>query len=168
MAVRRKPLPSEALVINIVRRYNKKVKGRVGKHVDYESLAKFRYEIRLFLDFVQRVAREAGIKPQQYQALLAIRGLGPEEKPNVRTLARRMLLQHHSAVELSARLKRHGWIGRTRSRDDRREVLLKLTGRGQRLLDKLSLLHGEELRVRAPRLIEVLQAVVPARSKRSK
>jgi DNA-binding MarR family transcriptional regulator len=151
-----------------VERYNKGVKGRAGKHVDYESLAKFRYEIRLFLDFVQRVAREAGIKPQQYQALLAIRGLGRGEKPNVRTLARRMLLQHHSAVELSARLKRRGWIERTRSREDRREVLLRLTERGQGLLDKLSRLHGEELRVRAPRLIQALQATVPARGKRSK
>ena len=144
------------------------MKVRAGEKVDYDSLAKFRYEIRLFLDFVQRVAREAGIEPQQYQALLAIRGLGSAEKPNVGTLARRMLLQHHSAVELSARLERRGWIERTRSREDRREVLLRLTVRGRRLLDKLSRLHGEELRVRAPRLIEALQAAVPARSKRSK
>jgi DNA-binding MarR family transcriptional regulator len=168
MAARRKSFPSEALVIHIVRRYNKGVKGRAAKHVDYKSLAQFRYEIRLFLDFVQRVAREAGIEPQQYQALLAIRGLGAEEKPNVRTLARRMLLQHHSAVELSARLERRGWIARTRGREDRREVLLRLTGRGQRLLDKLSRLHAEELRVRAPRLIQALQAAVPARKKQSK
>ncbi len=151
-----------------MRRYNKNVRGRGGKKVDYETLAKFRYEIRIFLDFVQRVARESGIEPQQYQALLAIRGLSAGEKPNVRTLAKRMLLQHHSAVELSARLERRGWIQRTRSREDRREVLLRLTGRGERLLDKLSRLHSEELRDRAPRLIAVLQTVVPAREKRAK
>jgi DNA-binding MarR family transcriptional regulator len=145
-----------------------RVKGRAGQLVDYESLARFRYEIRLFLDFVQRVAREAGIEPQQYQALLAIRGLSADDKPNVRALAKRMLLRHHSAVELSGRLERRGWIERMRSREDRREVLLRLTGRGQRLLDKLSRLHREELAVRAPRLIAALQAVVPLRKKKRK
>jgi DNA-binding MarR family transcriptional regulator len=144
------------------------VKTRPGKQVDYESLAQFRYEIRLFLDFVQRVARESGIEPQQYQALLAIRGLGADEKPNVRALARRMLLRHHSAVELSARLERRGWIERTRSREDRREVLLRLTGRGQRLLEKLSRLHDDELRVRGPRLIAALQMVMVDRKKERK
>ena len=139
-----------------------------GKKVDYESLAQFRYEIRSFLDFVQRVAAKSGIEPQQYQALLAIRGLRGDETPNVRTLARRMLLRHHSAVELSARLERRGWIKRTRSDNDRREVLLRLTSRGQHLLDKLSQLHGEELRVRAPRLIASLQAVVPGPKKARK
>lgn len=156
------------LAIHIVKRYNENVKGRPGKQVDYESLANFRFEIRLFLDFAQRVARESGIEPQQYQALLAIRGLGADEKPNVRMLAQRMLLRHHSAVELSARLERCGWIARTRSREDRREVLLRLTARGQRLLDKLSRLHREELRVRAPRLIAALQTAVAARSKQRK
>lgn len=144
------------------------MKSRPGQQVDYKSLAQFRYEIRSFLDFVQRVARKSGIEAQQYQALLAIRGLSADEKPNVRTLAKRMLLQHHSAVELSARLERRGWIKRTRSGDDRREVLLRLTSRGQNLLDKLSRQHREELRVRAPRLIAALQAVVPARKKHKK
>jgi len=139
-----------------------------GKKVDYESLAQFRYEIRSFLDFVQRVAAKSGIEPQQYQALLAIRGLRGDETPNVRTLARRMLLRHHSAVELSARLERRGWIKRTRSDNDRREVLLRLTSRGQHLLDKLSQLHREELRVRAPRLIASLQAAVPGPKKARK
>ena len=109
--------------------------------MDYKALAEFRYEVRRFLHFAEQAAQAAGIKPQQYQALLAIRGLPPSARATVGTLAERMQIRHHSAVELSGRLERAKWIERSRGDADRREVLLRLTRQGEALLYSLSRLH---------------------------
>jgi DNA-binding MarR family transcriptional regulator len=128
--------------------------------IDYAALADFRYEVRRFLHFAEQAAQAAGIEPQQYQALLAIRGLPAWARATIGTMAERMQIRHHSAVELSSRLERAGWIERSRSDVDRREVLLRLTRRGERLLESLSRLHRRELRTTAPKLIEALRSVV--------
>jgi DNA-binding MarR family transcriptional regulator len=128
--------------------------------IDYGALADFRYEVRRFLHFAEEAAQAAGIEPQQYQALLAIRGLPTWTRATIGALAERMQIRHHSAVELSGRLERAGWIKRSRSDTDRREVLLLLTRRGERLLESLSRLHRRELRTTAPKLIEALRSVV--------
>jgi DNA-binding MarR family transcriptional regulator len=128
--------------------------------IDYESLSEFRYEVRKFLHFAEQAARAAGIEPQQYQALLAIRGLPAWSRATVGALAERMQIRHHSAVELGGRLERNGWIERTRGESDRREVLLQLTRPGEKLLESLSRLHRQELRTTAPKLIEALRSVV--------
>jgi len=133
---------------------------RNARGFDYQALAQFRYEIRRYLTFGKRAARAAGIDAQQYQALLAIKGLPPSSQATVGALAEQMQIRHHSAVELSERLARNGWMRRSRSLTDRRVVLLQLTGRGEKLLAKLSLSHRSELRTAGPRLIEALQTAI--------
>jgi DNA-binding MarR family transcriptional regulator len=128
--------------------------------IDYESLANFRYEIRRFLNFSEQAVRTGGVEPQQHQALLAIKGLPHGAKVTIGVLAERLQIQHHSAVELSDRLQAHGFIRRSRSQFDRREVLLQLTIRGEDLLRHLSLAHRAELRTAGPRLIEALEAAI--------
>ncbi len=131
------------------------------KHgIDYRALADFRYEIRRFLNFSEQAVRAVGIEPQQHQALLAIKGLPRGAKITIGILAERLQIQHHSAVELSDRLQSHGFIRRLRGQSDRREVLLRLTVRGEKLLRQLSLPHRAELRSAAPRLIEALRSAV--------
>jgi len=93
-------------------------------------MAELRYQIRRFLRFSENAARQAGIEPQQHQLLLAIRGLPPQLKPTIGVLAERMQLQHHSTVELIDRLVERGFVCRLRAADDRRQVLVKLTGQG--------------------------------------
>jgi DNA-binding MarR family transcriptional regulator len=135
--------------------------------VDYRALADFRYEIRRFLNFSEQAARAAGIQPHQHQALLAIKGLPSGRRATVGLIAERLQIQHHSAVELSHRLEAHGWIRRIRSSRDRREVLLRLTPRAEKLLAKLSLSHLSELRTAEPRLVRALQAAI-RRGKKTK
>jgi DNA-binding MarR family transcriptional regulator len=127
--------------------------------IDYRSLADFRYEIRRFLNFSERAAREAGIEPHQHQALLAIKGLPIGQKATVGTLAERLQVQHHTAVELVNRLQAKKLIRRSRSGADRREVFLELTGRGERILRSLTLVHRSELRSAGPKLLRALGAV---------
>ena len=127
---------------------------------NYQALADFRYEIRRFLNFSEQAARAAGIEPQQHQALLAIKGLPATQKATVGVLAERLQIQHHSAVELVDRLEAHGLLKRTRSRTDRREVLLRVTRRGAELLNELSLPHRAELRAAGRTLLRSLETAM--------
>lgn len=136
------------------------MKTSTARKIDYQALADFRYQIRRFLNFSEQAARVAGIEPQQHQALLAIKGLPAGSKATVGVLAERLQIQHHSAVELSDRLAARGWLRRSRSRTDRREVLLELTPRGEKLLENLSLSHRNELRTAGPALLEALEAAI--------
>jgi DNA-binding MarR family transcriptional regulator len=124
---------------------------------DYQSLAELRYQIRRFLRFSEQAAHKAGLEPRQHQLMLTLRGLPPETRPRIGELAERMQIQHHSAVELVNRLAAGGYVRRHRGSEDRREVLLSLTPKGERILRKLSLHHKNELRTQGPALVSALK-----------
>jgi DNA-binding MarR family transcriptional regulator len=137
------------------------------EHLDYRALAEFRYQIRRFLHFSETASRAAGLEPKQHQLLLTIKGLPPDVRPTVRTLAERMQLQHHSAVELIDRLERSGLAARHRGDEDRREVLVQLLPKGERLLRALSLHHQNELQNSGPNLAQTLQRLIARRPTRA-
>jgi DNA-binding MarR family transcriptional regulator len=132
---------------------------------DYQALAEFRYQIRKFLHFSEQAVRTAGMEAGQYQLMLAIKGMPEGMRPRIRELANRMHIQHHSAVELIDRLEGGGYVRRERAQDDRREVLLALTPKGERVLGELALHHHEELRSAAPDLVAALRRVMPREKK---
>src|SRR4030095_15485125 len=127
---------------------------------DYESLAELRYQIRRFLSFSEQAARTAGLEPRQHQFLLALKGLPRTVRARIGELAERLQIQHHSAVELVNRLAEAGYVRRRRSGDDRREVLLALTPKGDKVLRDLSLHHKRELRNAGPSLLLALKRVI--------
>jgi len=124
---------------------------------DYEALAELRYQIRRFLHFSEQAAREAGLEPRQHQLMLTLKGLPAGTRPRIGELAERMQIQHHSAVELVNRLVASGCVRRHRGGEDRREVLLSMTPRGERMLRELSLHHKAELRMQGPALVAALK-----------
>lgn len=128
---------------------------------DYQALAEFRYQIRKFLRFSEHAVRAAGMEPRQYQLMLAIKGIPQEVRPRIRELADRMHIRHHSAVELVNRLEAGGYVRRERAQDDRREVLLALTGKGEKVLAELALHHHDELRSAASSLVAALRRLTP-------
>ena len=127
---------------------------------DYQALAEFRYQIRKFLHFSEQVIKQAGLERGQYQLMLAIKGMPAGVRPRIRELANRMQIRHHSAVELINRLEARGYVHRERARDDRREVLLALTPKGERILAELALHHHDELRNAAPSLVAALRRLM--------
>jgi len=127
---------------------------------DYRALAQFRHLIRSFLAFSATAARKEGLPPQQHQALLSLKGLPPERPPTVSSLAWHLQLRHHSAVGLVDRLTRKGLVRRMPGTADRRQVLLSLTPRAERLLRRLSIQHQEELKRSGPELFAALRAVL--------
>ncbi len=136
---------------------------------DYQSLAELRYQIRKFVRFSEQAARNAGMEPRQHQLLLAIKGLPKDVRPRIGELAERLQLQHNSAVELANRLATRGYIRRQRDSDDRREVLLQLTPKGENVLRRLSLDHRQELRSAGPTLMKALARVMgpPRRNRKT-
>jgi DNA-binding MarR family transcriptional regulator len=127
---------------------------------EFRALAEFRYQIRIFLNGSEEAARNANLEPQQYLLMLALRGLPAGLEPSIRELAERLQLRHHSVVELVDRLERRQLLRRERSRDDRRQVILHLTPRGEKLLTRLAKQRIAELRTAAPALVRSLTAVI--------
>jgi DNA-binding MarR family transcriptional regulator len=127
---------------------------------EFRALAEFRYRIRIFLNGSEEAARKAGLEPQQYALMLALRGLPVGVEASIRELAERLQLRHHSVVELVDRLERRQFLRRERSRSDRRQVILHLTSRGERILTRLAKQRLSELRTAAPALVESLTAVI--------
>jgi DNA-binding MarR family transcriptional regulator len=127
---------------------------------DYQALAEFRFQIRKFLHFSEQAVQGAGLERGQYQLMLAIKGMPASLRPRIRDIANRMHIQHHSAVELINRLEGGGYVRRERTAEDRREVLLALTPRGEKVLEELAVHHHEELRSAAPGLVAALRRVM--------
>ncbi|PYU19955.1 MAG: MarR family transcriptional regulator [Acidobacteria bacterium] len=139
--------------------------SRSSNTAEYQALAQFRFLIRRYINNSEKAARSVGLEPQQYMGLLALRGLPPDQEPTIRSLAERLQIQHHSAVELVDRMERRGLFRRERSRRDRRQVHVHVTPRGEKLLSRLVRHRIAELRVSAPELTRALQAVLAAASR---
>ena len=122
----------------------------------YEMLAAFRYALRRFLRFSEGAAKAVGITAQQHQALLAIKGFPARDKITVGELAERLQLRHHSAVGLIDRLVAEKLVVREPSAEDRRQVLVQLTSRGEAVLEKLASVHREQLKRIGPEISQLL------------
>jgi DNA-binding MarR family transcriptional regulator len=133
------------------------VRPRPISKADYEALAEFRHALRRFLDFSQGAARAAGLTPQQHQALLAIKGYPDRDEMTVSELAERLLLRHHSVVELVDRLVRLGLVRRRADPSDRRRVLIGLTAKAERRLGALSTTHLAEIHQLGPSLTALFE-----------
>ncbi|WP_210528592.1 MarR family winged helix-turn-helix transcriptional regulator [Rubellimicrobium arenae] len=125
---------------------------------DFRTLATFRRELRQFLQFSEAAALSQGLSPQQYQALLAIRGADGQQM-TVGNLAETLLLRPHSASGLVSRLETIGMVERHGSEEDGRRRVVKLSTRAKALLDTLSAAHRSELRRRRALLTTLLDSL---------
>ena len=97
---------------------------------DYEELLRFRDALRRFLRWSEDRAKQAGMTAAQHQLLLAIRGHGGH-RPSA-ACADRLLLRHHSVVELVDRAQhaRAGEPGRRPRRPSGHATRPQRRGRG--------------------------------------
>jgi DNA-binding MarR family transcriptional regulator len=124
---------------------------------DYEALANFRYAMRKFLSFSKRaLAAEAGMSPEQYEALLALKAFAGATGLTITQLSERLQVKHHTAVSLVDRLEALAFVRRKPGVRDRRHVHVRLTAAGARTLSKVAILHREEMRTRSGEMIEAL------------
>ena len=123
--------------------------------IDYAALAEFRFALRRFQVFSEAKAAEAGLTPQQHQALLAIRAADPDDA-TIGYVAQRLIVKPHSASELVDRLEAQRLVRREPAPSDRRRALLRLTPQAIEILSDLSAVHREEIRRLQPLLVEHL------------
>src|SRR5437879_4573724 len=108
-------------------------------------VAVFRYELRRFLRFSERAARDCGITPQQHQLLLGLAGFTRNGSAAISELAEFLQERHNAVVGLVERAIQRGLVRKERSNPDRRVVRVSLTRSGARVLKKLTQLHLDEL-----------------------
>ena len=124
---------------------------------DYAALADFRYALRKFLRFSKDLLREkAGLNPEQYEALLAIKAF-PGKSLTISQLSERLQIKHHSAVNIVDRLVERKLIRRQRGDRDRRERHVELTAKGETTIEELAAVHYWELSRRSEEMINGLQ-----------
>lgn len=138
--------------------YNNPAKspGGTPTNADYQALATFRLALRRFMAFSESAAAEAGLMPQQHQALLIIKTLSTTTLPSVGDIAENLLIRHHSAVELINRLVRMELLKRLQDPEDRRRVRVALTPLAEEKLAILASTHLDELRAVRPLLMTLL------------
>jgi DNA-binding MarR family transcriptional regulator len=127
---------------------------------EYQALAEFRYQLRRFLRNMEEHAREIGHHPQQYQLLLAIKGLPRGQAPTIGALAERMQLNHNSTVELIDRCEKRGLLRRAKGDTDRRMVTLAITPDGEQVLRQQASAARLELQTVGPILAESIRQLL--------
>ena len=109
------------------------------------KLARFRYELRRFLRFSEKAARQAGLTPQQHQLLLGVAGHTGRGWATISELSEFLQERHNAVVGLVDRADRGGLVSKKAVARDRRLVRVQLTPRGRKTLYRLSALHRREL-----------------------
>jgi DNA-binding MarR family transcriptional regulator len=122
---------------------------------EYQGAAALRSALRAFVRRAETAARRAGLTPQRQLLLLMIKG-APDgsECATVTDLARRLELAQNSVTDLVSRAEAAGLVAREASARDGRVMHLRLTGEGERRLDRAV----TDLRRDRRELLEILLA----------
>jgi DNA-binding MarR family transcriptional regulator len=112
---------------------------------DLEAMSEFRYRLRRFLRFSEEATRAAGVTPLQYQLMLQVRGFPGRSWATVGELAERLQAAPNGTAALVSRCETAGLVIRKPGDEDRRQVRVHLTIKGERCLLKLAALHKPEI-----------------------
>lgn len=126
---------------------------------DFRKQAEFRYHLRKFIRASELNAKAAGLQINQYQLLLVLKGLPHGFEPNISTVADRLLIEQHSAVELVDRSVKKGVVERFREGSDRRKVFLRLTELGEKLVGEVAMRNRQDLLTALPVFLEFMKSL---------
>jgi DNA-binding MarR family transcriptional regulator len=110
-----------------------------------QELAGFRYTLRKFVRFSENAARACGVTPQQHQLMLGVAGFTKRPAATISELAEFLQERNNSVVGLVERAVESGLVTRQPGEQDRRQVVVSLTPKGEKILSKLTELHQEEV-----------------------
>jgi DNA-binding MarR family transcriptional regulator len=122
---------------------------------EIRNLAWFRYNLRKFLRFSEKAARQCEVTPQQHQLMLGIAGYTGRGTATVSELAEFLQERHNAVVGLVERAAQRGLVRKEHDKEDRRFVLVSLTAEGERILAELTELHKEEVRAAQIALLKI-------------
>lgn len=137
-----------------------KKRAKSLSEIEFMALAEFRYQIRKYLRHMEEKARKMGHNPQQYQLLLAVKGLPKATTPTISAMAERMQLNHNSMVELVDRCEKRALLRRTRSGPDHRQVTLEITPDGEALMRRYASAARHEFDTTGPSLAKSIHRLL--------
>ncbi len=108
---------------------------------DLEAMSAFRYDLRKFLRASEEIANAAGITSLQYQLLLHVRGMPERLWATVGELAERLQAAPNGTAALVTRCEAAGLVTRRPDAQDRRQVQVHLSPKGEALLLDLAARH---------------------------
>ena len=117
---------------------------------EIERLASLRYALRQFSRKTEIEARRAGLTPQQYMLLLAVKGAPGRETATITELAEYLQIRHNAVIGLVNRAEDRGLVARESGApgEDRRIVRVRVMPSGEAALQRLaSALRDERKRV---------------------
>ncbi len=112
---------------------------------EFETLSQFRYQLRRFIRFSEKITHDLGVTHLQYLLLLHIKGYKGREWATIGELAERLQSHHHGVVSLVTRCEKLGLVYRQQGENDRRIMEVRLTPAGEKLVAKLAAMHRDEL-----------------------
>jgi len=114
---------------------------------DYRRLSHVRHQLRRFLRFSEDICHAEGLTSLQYQLLLHVKAMRGKDWASVGELAEKLQAKHHGVVALLDRCEKLGLIQRRINQEDRRQVEIHLLPEGEKVLERLAVLHQPELRM---------------------
>jgi DNA-binding MarR family transcriptional regulator len=107
---------------------------------EFVQLANFRYMVRVLARHTELAARGSGITPQQYQLLLAIKGLPDRDWANITEIAERLQVRHNAVIGLVNRAEAQHLVRREYDAypEDRRVVCVSVTSRGEAIISAMA------------------------------
>lgn len=112
---------------------------------EFETLSQFRYQLRRFIRFSEKITHDLGVTHLQYLLLLHIKGYKGREWATIGELAERLQSHHHGVVSLVTRCEKLGLVYRQQGENDKRIIEVRLTPAGEKLVEKLATMHRDEL-----------------------
>ena len=97
----------------------------------------------LLVDAYRRAFRELGLSEGTYGVLVALRRAGAPFELTPTEIARTRMMTSGGLTPVLDRLERDGLLERRPNPDDRRGNLVRLSGKGRRLVDRAMALHVE-------------------------
>ena len=114
---------------------------------DYERISRFRYRLRRFLRISEKLCKDQGLTPLQYQLLLHVKGFPDRDWASIGELAERLQAKHNGVVALIDRCEKLGLVKRSPGRNDRRVVEVHLHPKGEEMLARIAAQHQDELQM---------------------
>lgn len=112
---------------------------------EYERISHFRYRLRRFLRISEKLCKDQGLTPLQYQLLLHVKGLPDRDWASIGELAERLQAKHNGVVALIDRCEKLDLVVRNPGRHDRRVVEVHLRPKGEEMLSRIAAQHQDEL-----------------------
>lgn len=108
----------------------------VDRHRYFAGVAQARYVLRKVFRIIEEHAKLAGLDPLAHQALIQIYGSATMQL-RIKDVAERLDVAPALASNLLKSLERAGLVGRVRSTQDQRAMLVGITPEGRKLLQQI-------------------------------